>query len=96
MIHLRPANGLPDRGKLSRASCVAIAALCGALVGRPAHSQALGPADGVGLPPSDTGRVRAGMMAPDFTLEAFRGGRVTLSKFRERKNVVLAFYRGHW
>jgi peroxiredoxin len=50
----------------------------------------------VGLPPSDTGRVRAGLMAPDFTLEAFRGGRVTLSKFRERKNVVLAFYRGHW
>ena len=55
-----------------------------------------GPADGVGMVPTDTGRVRAGMLAPDFTLEAFTGPDVTLSQYRGRKLVVLAFYRGHW
>lgn len=56
----------------------------------------LGPKDGAGLPPLDTGRVVAGSVAPDFTLEAKDGGTVTLSQFRGKKNVVLVFYRGHW
>jgi hypothetical protein len=56
----------------------------------------LGPKDGAGLPPTDLGRVRVGDIAPDFTLEAFKGPPVTLSDFRGRKNVVLVFYRGHW
>ncbi len=57
---------------------------------------ALGPVDGRSLPPLDTGRVVAGTIAPDFTLEAKDGGTVTLSQFRGSKNVVLIFYRGHW
>lgn len=56
----------------------------------------LGPKDGAGLPPLDTGRVAIGTVAPDFTLEALTGGPVTLSQFRSRKNVILVFYRGHW
>jgi peroxiredoxin Q/BCP len=36
--------------------------------------------------------VEVGVMAPDFTLPALRGGQVTLSDFRGQKNVVLFFY----
>ena len=57
---------------------------------------ALGPADGLNLPPLDTGRVAIGRVAPDFTLEAKDGGTVTLSQFRGKRDVVLVFYRGHW
>ncbi len=57
---------------------------------------ALGPADGAGLPPLDTSRVAVGTVAPDFTLESKDGGTVTLSQFREKRAVVLVFYRGHW
>ena len=57
---------------------------------------ALGPSDGAGLPPADTGRVRVGSLAPDFTLESKDGGTVTLSQFRGKKNIILVFYRGHW
>lgn len=56
----------------------------------------LGPKDGAGLAPLDTGRVAPGAMAPDFTLESRDGSTVTLSQFRGGKNVVLVFYRGHW
>ena len=56
----------------------------------------LGPVDGAGLTPLDTGRVAVGTTAPDFTLEAKDGGVVTLSQFRGKKMVVLVFYRGHW
>ena len=61
-----------------------------------AQSTVLGPKDGVGLPPADLERVKVGDVAPDFTLEAYRGPPVTLSQFRGQKNVVLVFYRGHW
>ena len=56
----------------------------------------LGPADGRGLPGQDTGRVAIGAPAPDFSLLAYSGDVITLSDFRGQKNVVLAFYRGHW
>ena len=56
----------------------------------------LGPKDGSGLTPTDTGRVTVGLVAPDFTLEALSGPPVTLSQYRGQKNVVLVFYRGHW
>jgi peroxiredoxin len=36
--------------------------------------------------------LRVGDMAPDFTLPATVGDRVTLSDFRGKKNVVLLFY----
>lgn len=56
----------------------------------------LGPADGRDLPGQDTGRVAVGDAAPDFSLLAYSGDVITLSGFRGQKNVILAFYRGHW
>lgn len=57
---------------------------------------ALGPTDGRELPAAAIERVAVGLPAPDFTLERFGGGTLTLSQFRGKKNVVLVFYRGHW
>jgi peroxiredoxin len=37
-----------------------------------------------------------GQEAPDFTLPATMGDAVTLSQYRGRKNVVLAFYALDW
>jgi cytochrome oxidase Cu insertion factor (SCO1/SenC/PrrC family) len=56
----------------------------------------LGPKDGVKLKPTDLERVKVGDAAPDFTLENMDGNRITLSDLRNKKNVVLVFYRGHW
>ena len=56
----------------------------------------LGPKDGRDLSPADTGRVMVGDMAPDFSLESYRGDTVTLSDYRGDKDVLLVFYRGHW
>lgn len=60
-----------------------------------AHAQ-LGPKDGANLKPTDLERVKAGDMAPDFTLENVDGKKITLSDFRGKKDVVLVFYRAHW
>ena len=79
------------RGAASVAALAALGASA-ALAQRPN----LGPADGKGLPPLDTGRVVTGTIAPDFTLDSKDGGTVRLSQFRAGKNVVLVFYRGHW
>ena len=57
---------------------------------------ALGPTDGGDLPPTDLERVKVGEPAPDFSLEDEKGTVLTLSQFRDQKNVVLVFYRGHW
>jgi hypothetical protein len=57
---------------------------------------ALGPHDGRELPPVDTGRVAVGDIAPDFTLESYDDGVITLSDYRGSKDVILVFYRGHW
>ncbi len=56
----------------------------------------LGPADGRDLPGQDTGRVAVGDAAPDFSLLAYSGDVISLSDFRGQRNVILAFYRGHW
>lgn len=56
----------------------------------------LGPKDGPTDPPTDLERVKVGDLAPDFTLEALDGRRLTLSGYRDQKNVVLVFYRGFW
>lgn len=82
----------------ARALGVGVCAMGAAIVlaATPLVAQQLGPIDGATLAPTDTGRVHAGMPAPDFTLESFAGPRVTLSQYRGKKNVVLAFYRGHW
>lgn len=84
---------MTSRPGTHRISLVALALLAAPLA---AQSPRLGPADGHELPAVDTGRVRAGQAAPDFTLEALAGGTVTLSQFRGKKTVVLQFYRGHW
>lgn len=36
--------------------------------------------------------LKVGDTAPDFTLNATTGGKVTLSEFRGKSNVVLAFF----
>ena len=41
-------------------------------------------------PPKTT--LKVGDMAPDFTLEDQNGKKVSLSEFRGKKNVALAFY----
>ena len=78
----------------ARLACVVL--LTGAGAPLAAQVPSLGPADGHGVAPTDTGRVRVGAAAPDFTLEALAGPPVTLSQFRGHKTVLLVFYRGHW
>lgn len=39
---------------------------------------------------------RAGDLAPDFELPSHHGGKVRLSQFRGRMNVVLAFHSFAW
>jgi hypothetical protein len=56
----------------------------------------LGPADGRDLPGTDLERVRAGDLAPDFSLASLAGPVVTLSELRGARNVILVFYRGWW
>lgn len=40
--------------------------------------------------------LKVGDVAPDFTLPSHNGPRVTLSHYRGKKNVVLAFYPLDW
>lgn len=77
------------RSKLLAASLFAV------LASSIAHAQ-LGPKDGIKLKPTDLERVKVGDTAPDFTLENMDGNRLTLSDLRNKKNVVLIFYRGQW
>ena len=37
-----------------------------------------------------------GQEAPDFTLSATTGGTITLSQYRSKQNVLLAFYVLDW
>ncbi|MEJ2232667.1 MAG: peroxiredoxin [Syntrophobacterales bacterium] len=41
-------------------------------------------------------KVKVGDLAPDFTLPAVRGGEITLSQYRGRKNVVISFVPAAW
>ena len=41
-------------------------------------------------------KVKVGDLAPDFTLPSVRGGKVTLSQYRGKKNVVLSFVPAAW
>jgi peroxiredoxin len=49
---------------------------------------------------SETSTLKVGDMAPDFTLPAAKGtsdqDKITLSDFRGKKNVVIAFYPFAW
>ena len=57
--------------------------VCGALVATGIFAQ--------GQQPPKT-HLKEGDMAPDFTLNATTGGKVKLSDFRGKSNVVLAFF----
>lgn len=70
--------------------------LLGLAAGSALEQSTPGPKDGSGLPATDIERIRAGDMAPDFTLESKDSSLITLSDYRGKKNVVLVFYRGHW
>jgi hypothetical protein len=84
--------------RLATALLLSLAALtaCAGDVERPAEAPALGPADGRELPGTDLDRVRAGDVAPDFSLVSLAGPVLTLSEYRGSRNVVLVFYRGWW
>lgn len=41
-------------------------------------------------------KVKVGQMAPDFSLPAVSGGKITLSQYRGQKNVVLSFVPAAW
>ena len=56
----------------------------------------LGPKDGADLSPTDLNRIKVGQPAPDFSLEDASGKTIALSEFRDKKTVVLVFYRGYW
>lgn len=47
------------------------------------------------LQPRDT-PVQIGEVAPNFTLEAHNGEKVTLADARGKSPTVLVFYRGNW
>ena len=44
----------------------------------------------------ETRTLKVGDVAPDFTLKAHGGRTVTLSEFRGKKNVFIAFYPLDW
>ena len=77
-------------------STLLLAALPLLLSGVAGAQPALGPVDGATLPATELDRVKVSALAPDFTLEKYGGGTVTLSQLRGAKNVVLVFYRGYW
>ena len=56
----------------------------------------LGPKDGADLSPTDLNRIKVRQPAPDFSLEDAGGKTIALSEFRDKKTVVLVFYRGYW
>jgi len=62
----------------------------------PAEPRDLGPVDGRDLPATDLDRVAIGDIAPDFTLETYRGETLTLSENRGQREILLVFYRGAW
>jgi cytochrome oxidase Cu insertion factor (SCO1/SenC/PrrC family) len=56
----------------------------------------LGPKDGADLSSTELNRIKVGQPAPDFSLEDAGGKTIVLSEFRDKKTVVLVFYRGYW
>ena len=65
------------------------------ILSAPAAAQ-LGPKNGNDLAPTDLNRIKVGQPAPDFSLEGTDGKPIVLSEFRDKKSVVLVFYRGYW
>lgn len=88
----------PRRYPIHTVLLVLLAGLAAACQADPeaGRSPALGPVDGMEMPPTDLERVAVGDPAPLFTLESYHGEPVSLEDYRGEKNVVLVFYRGHW
>ena len=51
---------------------------------------------GILKPVDSTLKVKVGDPAPDFTLPSLSGEKITLSQFRDKKNVVLSFVPAAW
>jgi len=73
-----------------------LAAVFAVLIGNTTVLAQLGPKDGPDLSPTDLNRIKVGQPAPDFSLEDASGKPIALSEFRDKKTVVLVFYRGYW
>ena len=48
------------------------------------------------LKATDIERIQIGEAVPDFNLESVDGNWVKLSSYKDRKKVILVFYRGYW
>jgi peroxiredoxin len=77
--------------------CVA-AAIAGA---DPAYSQTPGFSDNIyqvgTLKPTDSvAKLKIGDVAPDFTLPAVEGGKISLSQYKGKKNVAISFVPAAW
>jgi cytochrome oxidase Cu insertion factor (SCO1/SenC/PrrC family) len=73
-----------------------LAAVFAGLIANTTVLAQLGPKDGPDLSPTDLNRIKVGQPAPDFSLEDAGGKTIALSEFRDKKTVVLVFYRGYW
>jgi len=73
-----------------------LAAVFAVLIGNTTVLAQLGSKDGPDLSPIDLNRIKVEQPAPDFALEDVNNKTITLSEFREKKTVVLVFYRGYW
>jgi peroxiredoxin len=86
-------------GKLRGISYLCVLAVMAVAV--PVHSQAPGFSDNIyqvgTLKPTDSiPRLKIGDMAPDFSLPAVGGGKVSLGQYKGRKNVVISFVPAAW
>ena len=52
--------------------------------------------EAIELKATDLERIGPGTEAPEFNLESVEKTLVKLSSYRNRKNVILIFYRGYW
>jgi len=76
------------------AACVLLAGGCGH--GRQALPQASLYDPGPLKPMDSELKVKAGDLAPDFTLPALSGRKISLEQYRGKKNVVLSFVPAAW
>lgn len=62
----------------------------------PLTTQTAAPAPSIDPRVTDLERVKEGNPAPDFALEDINGNTVHLADYKDKKNVILIFYRGHF
>jgi peroxiredoxin len=85
--------------QLWRISCICVfTVIAGAI---PADAQLPGFSDNIyqmgTLKPTDSvAKLKIGDVAPDFSLPAVEGGKISLSQYKGRKNVVISFVPAAW